>query len=161
MPSYGAVMSTDDGEMLARVEEIRSELGSLVGEAVVGFGAFAAPGYVYSGVRRSAVPGTTWWYHLTNRLRRRRGGALPLQLYLVLTASRIVAVSMETSWRSERSGFPIEVMRSWDRSSTTVQVAAGRDGAEVRLTDADGETSLESADLGRGFNDSFLAALEA
>jgi hypothetical protein len=73
----------------------------------------------------------------------------------------MVAVSLETSWRSARSGFPIEVVRSWDRSSTTVQVAASRDGAEVQLTDADGESRLQSADMGQGFNDGFLAALEA
>jgi hypothetical protein len=155
------VIAIDDGEMSVRVAEIRSELDSLVGEAVVEFGVFAAPGYVHSGVRRSAVPGTTWWSHLTNRLRQRRGSSMPLQVYLVLTVSRIVAVSMDTSWRSARSGFPIEVVRSWGLSSTKVKVTPAKMGVEVRLRDEDGETSLQSADHGRGFNHGFLAALEA
>jgi hypothetical protein len=133
----------------------------MVGEPIIAFGTFAAPGYIYSGKRRGAVPGTTVWHSITNRLRRRRDDWLPLQLFLVLTESRIVAVSMETSWRSARAGFPIELVRSWNRTSTTVDVVAGPDGPEVRLTDPNGETRLHSADMGRGLNEPILAALQS
>lgn len=154
-------MATGDHDMVARVAAVRSELEALVGERVVAFGTFAEPGYVYSGVRRGAVPGTTVWRSIANRLRRRRDDRLPLQLFLVLTEARIVAVSMETSWRSTRAGFPIDVVRSWDRAGTTVEVASVPDGVEVRLTDRNGETRLHSADMGRGFNDPILTAFRS
>jgi hypothetical protein len=148
------------GEMAVRVEKIRSELGVLVGEPVLEFGSFAAPGYIYSGRRRGGMPGTTVWHSIASRFRRGSEGRMPLQLFLVLTGSRIVAVSMETSWRSGRAGFPIEVVRAWARSSTTVELASVPDGLEVRLIEPGGETTrLHSADLGRGFNDPLLSAL--
>jgi len=152
-------MATRDGDLAARAELVRSELDALVGQPIIAFGTFAAPGYVFSGARRGNVPGTTVWRHLANRLGRGRAKRLPLQLFLVLTSSRVVAVSMETSWRSKRAGFPIEVVRSWDRAAITAEIVPTSDGPEVRLTDLEGETRLHSADFGRGFNDPILAAL--
>jgi len=154
-------MATGDRDMAALAEQVRAELDALIGEPIIAFGSFAEPGFIFSGTRRGGVPGTTVWRSLANRFRRGRGDTLPLQLYLALTASRIVAVSMETSWRSRRAGFPIEIVRSWDRASTRAEVAATPDGPEVRLTSPDGEARLHSADLGRGFNDPILAALRS
>lgn len=118
--------------------QFRAELSAVAGETVDAFGYFTEPGYV------SDTGGSGIFAIFRNRARRRREGALPLQVYLALTPTRIVAIAFE---RRGAEVTPTEVVRVWDRSSTEVEVRDLGDDTTLVSLRAVGEehpTRLES-----------------
>jgi hypothetical protein len=126
-------------ELEPSIASMRSELEGVVAEQVLAYGLFRRPGVN----ERSSAPDAPYGVGgagLGGLLRRAvwKGDRLPREFYLAVTPTRICAVRYKVRHAAIR---PCDVVRSWDRGSTRIEIEGPSNGHEeiVTLTGPSGE----------------------